>query len=55
MNMPAVGGILLVLYFCFIVGIAIFILVLLSRFVGAHERIASALERIAQKPPRDDR
>jgi hypothetical protein len=55
MNMPAVGGVLLVLYFCFIIGIAIFVLVLLSRFVGAHERIASALERIAQNPPRENR
>jgi SNF family Na+-dependent transporter len=55
MNMSGVGGTFLILYFCFLIGIAIFLLVLISRFVGAHERIASALERIAQNPPRENR
>ena len=44
------GGLFLVIYFCIVIGVGIFVLVLLNRFVGAHERIASALERIAQNP-----
>jgi hypothetical protein len=51
--MPAaLGGLFLVVYLCFVVGISIYLLVLLTKFVGSHERIASALERIAQNPPR---
>jgi SNF family Na+-dependent transporter len=52
--MPAIGGVFLILYFCFVIGIGIYLLVLLSRFVGSHERIASALERIAQNQPRNN-
>ena len=40
---------LVVLYFCGIVGVAIFVLTLLSRFVRAHERVADALHTIARK------
>ncbi len=39
---------LIILY----IGLAIFVLTLAVRFVNSHERIASALEKIAgQKPP----
>jgi hypothetical protein len=37
------------LYIGFIVGITIFVLTLLNRFVSAHERIADALDNIARK------
>ena len=53
--MPALGGVFLILYFCVVIGIGIFVLVLLSRFVSAHERIASALERAAQNLQRENK
>ena len=37
------------LYIGFIVGVTIFVLSLLNRFVSAHERIADALDNIARK------
>ena len=43
------GFIIAVLYICFVVGITLFVLSLLNRFVSAHERIADALDNIARK------
>ena len=43
----------LVLYVCAIIGVGIYVLTLLSRFVQAHERIAGALERTAQNIRRE--
>jgi len=52
--MPALGGVILVLYICVVIGVSIYLLMLASRFVGSHERIASALERIAQNQSRQN-
>lgn len=41
--------ILFVFYIIAIIGVVVFILILLSRFVRAHERGADALETIARK------
>ena len=46
-------SIFLVLYVCAIVGVGIYVLTILSRFVQAHERIAGALERTAQNSRRE--
>jgi hypothetical protein len=46
--MPNLSTLFLVLYFCVVVGVGIYVLLLLGRFVSAHERIASAMERAAQ-------
>ena len=35
-----------ILYVCFLLGLTVFLLTLLVRFVKAHERIAGALERL---------
>jgi hypothetical protein len=43
------GFIVALLYICVVVGITIFVLKLLNRFVSAHERIADALDNIARK------
>jgi hypothetical protein len=51
--MPVLSGIFLVVYFCVMVGLTIFILALLVRFVNSHERLASAIERIAANQSRD--
>ena len=51
--MEALGGIFAVVYFVCVIGILIYILRLLARFVGAQERTAGALETIARKL-RDD-
>ena len=51
----AVGGLLLILYLCFVFGVGLFTLVMLWRFVTAHERIASALDRAARALERDGR
>lgn len=49
---PALGGLFIFLYVCFVIGMSIFMIMLAVRFVRSHERIASALERIAHTPPR---
>jgi hypothetical protein len=49
--MGGVGVVFIVLYFAVIFGVVIFLLVLLSRFVQAHQRCAGALEAIARKLP----
>ncbi len=55
--MMDVGGVFFfVVYSLVVVGVAIYLIVLAARFVGAHERGADALERIAQtlsRRPRD--
>jgi hypothetical protein len=51
---PAItGGLIVLIYIACVIGVAIFVLRLLMRFVGAHERIAISLEIIARKL-RDD-
>lgn len=39
------GTFFFVVYVCVMVGVGLYVLSLLSRFVKAHERMASALER----------
>lgn len=43
------GGFFALVYFACVIGIIIFVLVMLNRFVNAHERMAQALENIARK------
>lgn len=43
-----IGTILVVLYIGLIIGLAIYFIVLATRFVRAHQRGAKALESIAQ-------
>ena len=51
--MPNLSSVFLLLYFCAIIGVGIYVLVLLGRFVNAHERMASAVERAAQSLERE--
>lgn len=44
-----VGVFFVLVYLACIVALVIYILRLLGRFVGAHERVAGALETIARK------
>jgi hypothetical protein len=46
--MPNFSVVLMILYFCVLIGVGLYVLTLLSRFVSAHERIAAALERRAR-------
>lgn len=48
-----IAGVFVFAYVCFVVSIAIYLLVLASRFVKSHERIASTLERIARNNSRN--
>jgi len=43
-----VNAILVILYACFVIGVTFFLMLLVARFVSAHERAARALEQIAQ-------
>jgi hypothetical protein len=43
-----IGSILIVLYFALVIGLTIYVIVLATRFVKAHQRGAEALESIAQ-------
>jgi hypothetical protein len=52
--MSALGGIFAFVYFGFVIAVSIYVLVLLGRFVQSHDRIASALERIAQNQPKNN-
>jgi hypothetical protein len=52
-NMQGLGGLLLLLYMCFVISVTIFVLSLCWRFVRAHERTADSLAIIARKL-RDD-
>ena len=38
-----------ILYICFVIGIVIYVMLMIGRFVRAHERAADALETIARK------
>ena len=50
--MPATFAIV---YFFAGLAVSIYLLVLATRFVGARERIATALERAAQNLPRENK
>ncbi len=43
------GGLLLIAYFACIIAIVIYVLRLMGRFVGAHEKMATSLDIIARK------
>lgn len=45
------SAVFMLLYFGAVIGIIIFLLILLSRFVKAHERLAEAMEVVARKLP----
>ncbi len=47
--MPAIGGFLFIAYGICVIGIIIYLLQLLGRFVSAHERMAASLDIIARK------
>jgi len=49
MNMTAVTGIFAIFYLFLVIGIGVYVLVLLTRFVKAHQRGSEALEAIARK------
>lgn len=49
--MSGLTGVFMLLYFLVVIGAGIFVLVLLSNFVKAHQRCADALETIARKLP----
>ena len=51
--LASLGGLFAILYLACVVGIIIYVLMLLGRFVSAHERVANALEVISRKQ-RDD-
>lgn len=45
----AIGGFLALAYFAVILGVGIYLIILVARFVSAHQRGAAALEDIAKK------
>ena len=47
--MASLGGLFVIVYLACVAGIIIFVLRLLWRFVTAHEKMATALEKIAPK------
>jgi hypothetical protein len=51
--MTSLGELFVLVYLACVIGLVIFVLRLLSRFVSAHERVAGALDIIARKM-RDD-
>lgn len=53
--MQIVGGLFVILYACLVIGVGIYLLMLISRFVGAHKRIARALEETARNSNRHGR
>ena len=54
-NMAGLGSIFALIYLACVIGIIICLIRLLYRFVGAHERIASALEIVARKMKDDSK
>jgi hypothetical protein len=46
--MASLGGFFVIIYLACVVAVIIYVLRLLGRFVGAHERAASALEIVAR-------
>ena len=51
--MQALGGLFVLAYAGCVIAVIIYVLMLLGRFVRAHERAANALEMVARKM-RDD-
>jgi hypothetical protein len=49
----ALGGLFGIVYLICVIAVFIYVLMLLGRFVSAHERVAGALETISRKL-RDD-
>ena len=47
--MAGVGGLFFLVYIACVIGVTIYLIRLLYRFVSAHERVASALEIMARK------
>ena len=45
----SIGGFFVFAYAIACIAITIYIITLIARFVGAHERVADALEKIARK------
>jgi hypothetical protein len=52
--MMGFAGLFAVAYYLFAIGVSIFVLWLLWRFVKAHEKIANALFMMARKPKDTD-
>ena len=48
-TMVSLGGFFAIVYFICVIGVVIYVLMLLGRFVSAHERVASALGVISRK------
>jgi hypothetical protein len=47
--MASLSSLFVLIYLACVVGVIIYVLRLLGRFVSAHERVASALETVARK------
>jgi hypothetical protein len=47
----SIGGFLVFAYAIACIAVTIYIITLIARFVGAHERVSAALETIARKHP----
>jgi hypothetical protein len=45
----SLGGLFVLVYFGCVIALIIYVLRLLGRFVGAHERVAESLEIVARK------
>lgn len=54
-TIASLSGLLALVYFVCVIGIIVFALMLLARFVSAHERLANALEVISRKTRDDDK
>ncbi|HTV40398.1 MAG TPA: hypothetical protein VMF08_07480 [Candidatus Sulfotelmatobacter sp.] len=44
-----IGILFVILYFVCIIGVGIYVLWLMSRFVSAHEKIAASLDTVSRK------
>jgi hypothetical protein len=51
----SLGGLFALVYFACVIAVIVYVLRLLGRFVGAHERVANALEMVARKMREDGR
>jgi len=47
--MAGLGGFFFIVYIACVIAVIVYVLRLLGRFVGAHERMAASLEIIARK------
>jgi hypothetical protein len=52
--MMGFAGLFAVAYYLFVIGVSIFVLRLLWRFVKAHEKLADAMFMMARKPKDTD-